>query len=189
MKSSFAGKLIAPLFGLVFLVSGLAAGYFSFGKMTIEYLSSSDWVLVPAQIESVELKINSGESTTYRVEATYGYDYEGQSYRSDKVSLSSGSDNVGTYWQDLNRELQTKQSNNTAQVWVDPDNPSNSLLDRTFRWAQVAFGSLFLLMFGGFGSVAVWYSLKKRKTDNEQLELNRVNGISSNQKSGFWFIF
>ena len=180
---------MASLFGLAFLFGGLAAGYFSFGHMTIQYISTKDWVLVPAQIASVDLKVNSGESTTYRVEANYRYNYQGESYNSDNVSLSSGSDNVGTYWQDLDRKLRTDQTNNSAQAWVNPNNPAESVLDRTFRWAQVAFGVLFLLMFGGFGLGMSWLALRKTKTEAEQLELARADGISSNQKFGFWFLF
>lgn len=124
-----------------------------------------------------------------RLGVSYRYNYQGEFYNSDNVSLSSGSDNVGTYWQDLDRKLRTDQTNNSAQAWVNPNNPSQSVLDRTFRWAQVAFGALFLLMFGGFGLGMSWFALRKTKTEAEQLDLARVDGISSNQKFGFWFLF
>ena len=181
-------KLIGLLFGTVFLLSGIAAAYLTFGLMTYQYLTSDDWQTVPAKILSSELVVNSGDSTTYLVEATYTYVYQNQSYQSDKVSFSIASDNIGDYWQDLYRRLETQRSNGGVVALVNPDNPSESVLDRTFRWTQVTFGAMFLVMFSGAGLVIIWLSLKAGKTQQQVIQESAV-GIASHAKNGFWFMF
>ena len=62
---------------------------------------------------------------------------------SETVALSNISDNFGSYWGDLYQKLRKERSRNNVRAWVNPSNPSESFLDRTFRWGNVAFGSLF----------------------------------------------
>lgn len=88
---------LGAVFGLIFVVGGLAAAYGSAGKMIIGYIASSGWAEVPATIHDVKLVRNSGETTTYLVESQYSYIFNGVKYNSDRVSLSSGSDNLGSY--------------------------------------------------------------------------------------------
>ena len=176
------------MFGIIFLVAGIAVAYMTFIKMTSQYLSSEDWQSVPAKILSLDLVVTTGDSTTYRVDATYTYVFQGESYQSNKVSFSTASDNVGNYWQDLHRRLETQRSNGRMFALVNQDNPNESVLDRTFRWAQVAFGGMFLVMFSGAGLAVVWFSMKAGKTQQQVVEESEA-GIASNQKNGFWFMF
>jgi len=187
-KKSDTGRWILFIFGLIFFLVGIGAAYSSFGSMTVKYFSSANWKQVPANISSIELKRNYGESTTYSIKARYFYSYKGNHQSSD-VSLNNSSDNIGDYWQTLYRKLKQDQANDRAHAWVNPNNPNEALLDRTFRWAKVAFGGIFLFMFGGFGFGAMWLSLKATKPVEQERQEARVNGISSNEKTGFWFLF
>ena len=38
-----------------------------------------------------------------------------------------------------------------APVWVNPDAPGESIIDRDIRWGLVGFKSIFLFVFGGVG--------------------------------------
>ena len=185
MKSWFG-----VLFGMIFLIIGLAAGYSSSGGMISGYLFSSNWIEVPATIKKVELvrkrsKGNgkrSSNATIYSVLAEYSYSYKGISYNNDRVSLSCGSDNIGSYWQDLASKLKTWKRENSAVAIINSEAPGQSLLDRTLRWRSVVFGSMFTLIFGGAGGVIVWFSLRGTKTRERCLQLEFENGISSNER-------
>lgn len=181
---SWAGAV----FGLIFLVAGLGAAYVSAGKLIVGYVGSVNWVEVPATIHDVKLVSNHGETTTYTVKSNYSYSFNGVRYDNDRVSLSSGSDNLGRYWQDLERTLRSRQRSNEAFALVDPKNPANALLDRTFRWKSIVFGSIFLILFGGVGGFIAWASLRGTKSDEERLRDEKNDGIESDQKTGSWLI-
>lgn len=187
-KKSSIGNWILFVFGLVFFLVGMGVGYSTIGTMTIKYFSSSNWQPVSANISSLSLKKSHGESTTYKVEAKYSYFYNGDR-QSSNVTFSNTSDNIGDYWQELHKRLKQDRANGTVQAWVNPSNPDEAILDRTFRWAQVAFGSIFIFMFGGFGLGAMWLSMAKAKPREQQRREDRANGISSKEKSGFWILF
>ena len=188
MKSTI-GRWVFFIFGLVFFLTGLGVGYSTIGMMTIKYFSSTDWESVPASISSLELEqFDNDGSSTYRVDASYSYYFQGDR-QNTSVTFTNTADNIGTYWQELFKKLKQDQENDRAIAWVNPNNPSEAVLDRSYRWANVAFGSIFILMFGGFGFGAMWLSLKKVKPLDQERQEARINGISSQQKSGFWFLF
>lgn len=187
-KKTTAGRWILFAFGLLFFLVGIGVGYSTIGTMTIKYYSSKAWQPVPANISSLKLKESRGDSTTYKVEATYSYYYNGDR-KSNNVAFSDTSDNVGSFWQELHKKLKQDQANGRVQAWVNPNNPDEAILDRTFRWAQVAFGSIFIFMFGGFGSGAMWLSMKPVKPTQEKRQEARTIGIRSKEKSAFWILF
>lgn len=181
---------IMAAFGMVFVISGLAAAYFSAGQLVVGYSNSKHWVSVPATILRVELVSHRGsETTTYSINGFYRYQYNGDSFTSTDISLSKGSDNISNYWQELYSELKDKQTNNTATAWINPTKPSQAVLDRTFRWESMIFGAIFLLLFTGIGGVVTWFSLRQSPSREQQLILDKKSGISSNEKrSGLFFV-
>ncbi len=175
-------------FGLIFLIAGLWAAHISAGQIIVGYLSSANWVEVPARIHELKLVRKHEETTTYSIKSNYSYQYQNNTYNSSRVGLSTGSDNLGDYWQQLHRKLKSRQSNNNAIALVNPDDPSEALLDRTFRWEAVIFGSMFLTLFGGFGAFFTWLSLRDSPSREQRLKQELHNGIVSNQKHGSWLL-
>ncbi|MEE9335193.1 MAG: DUF3592 domain-containing protein [Granulosicoccaceae bacterium] len=169
---------LSAIFGLIFLLAGLAAAYGSGGMMILGYFTSANWEEVPATIHTVELVSERGDSTTYSVKSSYSYEYNGRNYNSDRVSLSRGNDNIGRYWQDLARSLRADQSSNEAFALVNPNDPTDSLLDRTLRWKSLVFASVFLLLFGGVGGFIMWASLRSSKSRKERVQGEQKTGIS-----------
>lgn len=140
------------LFAWLFIAAGSLAFYFLTVVPLLSYWQSGQWQSVPATITHLELVSSTSDgSTTYRVDADYNYEFNGQSYRSDNVSLSSGSDNIGDYWQDLYRTLSKQRSYNEVTALVNPDNPHEALLDRTLRAGVLLMGSAFFIIFAGVG--------------------------------------
>jgi len=152
------------LFGLVFIVVGPVAFYFIAGNTIVGYIASANWVEVPAKILNVRLVSDSDDGDdTHTVLSTYTYNFDGVSYQNDRVSLSSGRDSFGQYWQELERTLLADKSGNEAFAIVNPDNPTDAVLDRTLRWQSVLFGLIFLFIFSGDGGFILWSSLFTRR--------------------------
>src|SRR6185369_12802690 len=130
------GNVGLLLFGLTFLGAGLAAGYFFALTDTITAINARSYVPVPAEILNVELKRHHGKnSNTYETKARYRYTVGDNSYTSERVAISSGADNIGDYQQDLYERLNTARLRRTpVTAWVNPNNPSEALLDRDMRW-------------------------------------------------------
>lgn len=124
----------------------------------------SSWPMVDGMVTETTLQKSSGKSSTERVTATYTYTYNGTTYIGDRVSLHTGSDNIGTFHGDTYAQLKlSKERGAPIQVYVNPEHPEQSILFPTIRWGVVGLYSLMGTLFGlvGFGMLyAVWYSKK-----------------------------
>jgi hypothetical protein len=139
------------LFATPFAGVGLFVGYLAF-SMFLGWVEVLDWIEVPARIHAVELIEHVDDSVTYRVEAHYEYSYLGETYQSNRVSLSDSADNVGSFHQDIYQELaRYRESDTTFRCFIDPDDPSESILYRNLRWGLLALMLVFALVFGGVG--------------------------------------
>ncbi|PTN38958.1 DUF3592 domain-containing protein [Desulfonatronum sp. SC1] len=112
------------------------------------------WEAVPGEIISVEFRgggrLGSMHGVTYRTVAEYRYSVDGASHVGDRVGIqpSKYSDSIGDYHQRMYEKLRRAQRSGEVQVWVNPDDPTESVLDREIRWEVVRF-------LGGFGSAFV----------------------------------
>ena len=151
-----------------------------------KYLLSGQWERVPATVLSSELhRHRSDGSSTYSVTARYRYSYQGQTFTSDQVGLYSGSDNVGDYWQQLSSRLdRARASNRALQAWVNPSNPTQAYLDRTFRWSTLIFGLTFGGVFALVGAGVMY--LMRRGRDPQTV--SGTGQYSSREKSGHWLM-
>ena len=158
------GKVFAVLFFGVFAAAGL--GFFGFMAVPMvgDWYSARSWEPVTATLVSHELKVNrSDDSDTYRAQARYHYDYFGQRYTSDRVGFSVGSDNIGSYHEDMNDRLrQVMAAGGQFEIWVNPDNPAESVIDRGLRVGLLFFHLIFLLIFGGIGLGGIYYMFRAK---------------------------
>jgi hypothetical protein len=165
-KSSAGGKLFLTLFALPFAAVGAVMFYLAINSI-IQSQRAAEWEVVPCTIISVDLETSTGsDSTTYKCVAEYTYEFNGRKMSSDRVSFSSGSDNIGSYQSDCSRSLRMSKKNNTAVCYVNPEDPSEVVLFRDVRRSMVAFKMLFALVFGGVGFGLIIFSvfgLNKRK--------------------------
>ena len=154
-QGSRAGRWVVMLFGLVFL--GVGAGFLLFGVVPNlwDAVRMRDWTPVPAEVVKLDLKSNrSDDSTTWKVTARFRYVYAGRGYTGDRVGIAdAGSDNIGRWQQDTWSRLKGSEH---VTLWVNPDNPSESVFDRDLRWVLLGFKLIFVVVFGGFGAVVLW---------------------------------
>lgn len=181
------------LFGLPFLVAGIVISALYFNGYR-KWLISQSWLETPCWIETTELITTRGQkSTSYKTTATYRYDFGGQTYRGDSVSLYFGSDNIGSFHQDAYREL-SKYSETVPgkrndpkgrpamkrqtqpgpfRCYVNPYRPSESVIYRTLRWPLQAFMAIFALIFPAIGAGLVLGGVLSRKHSRKEHRLQQ----------------
>jgi len=174
-KPNNSGAGCITLFGAVFLFFGLMAGFMGL-KPVIKGLSASDWQVTTATVLEANLETHRNDgSTTYSATGKFQYEWKGQTYISEQINFSRGSDNIGSYQQDLvNKLLNAKERNDNINIWVNPNNPSEAVFDKETRWGMVAFTSLFFVLFGGVGAsiiAAGHLATKVAKRENERMQL------------------
>lgn len=174
-RGNKAGAGCLTVFGGIFFIVGV--GIFLFGLASIySSLQANDWQPVDATITRVEQVISRGDdSTTYGVNGAFQYQYEGQTYISSQLNFYTGTDNIGSYQQDFYYRLKmAKENNRTVTAYVNPDNPSEAVIDKDIRWGMLGFHSIFLIVFGGIGlgiMLAGRFAKKKLVKQNELQQL------------------
>lgn len=142
-------RIGAGIGGLAMLLifGGISAGAFWVMGRTIQNgLQAQEWVKVRADVRNV----SEGS-------VTYAYDWQGKKYVGDRIGtfVLGGSSSIDD-WEDRIDALVTTAQNDRKPItiFVNPANPSESLMDREIRWALLL---AFCLPFGvGFGAGAAF---------------------------------
>ncbi|HEY7884375.1 MAG TPA: DUF3592 domain-containing protein, partial [Cellvibrionaceae bacterium] len=119
------------------------------------------WQQGQAQITSAGVKVNRGDdATTYKAFATYRYSFAGGQYTGSRVAIDSSADNIGDFQQQLGHQLERAQrEGRTVNVYINPDDPAQAVLNRELRWELLVFKMVFVLVFGGIGLGILLYAL------------------------------
>ena len=146
------GKLLLFLFALPFFGVGVWMGY-TISSNIIDSWQMKSWAQVDAKLHRAGYERHSGDdSDTYEAYAEYTYSYGGQYYTNDRVAIARGADNIGDYQTDLGQRLSGALSRGEdILVYVNPDYPAESIVDRSLRWGLLGFKSIFFFVFGGAG--------------------------------------
>jgi Protein of unknown function (DUF3592) len=161
------GRLFLALFGLPFFGVGVWMAW-SIGSTLYDAAQMQHWVPVRARLLEAGYHTHSGDdSDTYEAYARYSYTYRDRGWSGKRVTLGSGADNIGDYQQDTGRRLANAQSRGEAiTVYVDPQNPGRSIIDRDVRWGMIGFKAIFVIVFGGVGAgLLIWSWRAPRPAD------------------------
>ncbi len=193
------GKVFLFLFALPFFGVGVWM-LFAIGGNMMESWQMRSWEPVQAHLNNAGYETLAGDdSSTYEAFASYTYRYRGQEYTNDRVAIAAGADNIGDYQTDLGRRLSTAWSRgDQIRVYVNPENPNDSIIDRDLRWGLIGFKGIFLFVFGGIGLGLIIRELRARRpadtTDAiyqaQPWLLNdnwKTSAIRSNSKSSMYF--
>lgn len=156
------------LFALPFAGVGIGFLTVSVIPTLYEWQTMQRWVATPATLDAADLKVSRGsDSTTYRAIAKYHYQFNQQTYHGDRVGIHSGSDNIGSWQQDKAHALESALSKQRdITVYVNPNNPAQSIIYPELRTGMVGFKFVFALVFGGVGIgliFAAFYGRNKEK--------------------------
>lgn len=192
------GKIVVTLFALPFFAVGVWM-LWSVSSSFHDAWRMQDWVPVDARLVRGGYETHSGDdSDTYVAYAKYSYTFEGQRFVGERVSLSDGGDNIGDYQVNMGRRLQrTVASGGDIVIYVDPDEPDASIIDRNLRWGLIGFKSIFLFVFGGVGLgllIFVWRAAPEKDPDRPEYKespwlLNdawQTASIRSSSKTAMW---
>ena len=201
MKESLKGRLFLLLFGLPFAGVGLGFLFLSAIPSLYEWQQMKSWPQVQARLLYAELTINRGDSSnTYNAVAHYSYRYHMADYTSDRVAIMGGSDNIGSFHQDLAAELKYALNNQlTVPAWVNPNDPSDAVLNRDMRWNLLGFKMIFVLIFGGIGIGLMIFAFKAKTGSTDHPESNTKpwlgqqewasNQVTCKAKNSVWFMW
>ena len=131
------------------------------------------WIATNALVESAELEHHDGDdTTTYQVHGRYSYKYQGEEYSSERISIHRGSDNIGSFHEDVAALLQKHQrQGEPVTCYVDPADPASAILYRNPRFELIAFQNLFVLLFGGVGFAMISAAVAARPMLKREQEL------------------
>lgn len=169
--------------GAFLVLAGFLGAYITAGHMVIGYMASYDWVEVPVDLRRIELvrhRDSVSGRTTRKLEGAYVYQFDGTEYRSDRMSLVYGSDDIGSYWPDLYHKIVALYKVNEVVAYVNPENAAEAVLDRTLRIFHIIIGLLFLIVFCGFGIAFLSSSLRVGKKQADDISRFKRRGMSSN---------
>lgn len=160
MNSKFAEICLYLLFAvLCSAVSGWAT--WTLGTMIADATGAQAWTVVPATVEQVR---RGEERRSVRAIARYRYRVDGRDHTSTRLGIARANiaDNVGDWQERMFSNLQAAHDGNqTINVFVNPRDPSESVVDRDLRWPLMVFLLPFILVFGGV-AVAMLFAIRDR---------------------------
>ena len=153
------GKRAGVLFGLVFVVVGLAGSYWLLVRPLMKTWQAKSWAETPCAIISAEVGSHSDEDgTTYSIDIAYGYDFSGRTFRADRYDFIGGSSS-GRRGKQAVVDRYKKAAN--PMCFVNPKKPSEAVLQRELT-VKNAIG-LFPLIFVVAGAAVIIGVLKQKK--------------------------
>ncbi|MBT8078761.1 MAG: DUF3592 domain-containing protein [Gammaproteobacteria bacterium] len=163
------GKIFLLLFALPFFGVGAWMAW-SIGSSFADYVQMKSWQPVEANLQSAGYETHSGDdSNTYEAYASYSYVVQGRTYHNDRVGISGGADNIGDYQTNTGNRLSAAMRNGgLVTVYVNPEDPQDSIIDRSLRWGLLGFKSIFMLVFGGVGLGLILWTLFGAKSSPAQ---------------------
>jgi hypothetical protein len=141
-KSRYA---VAALFTL-FAVIGGALLYPLGIKPIAKTIAAESWVVTPCQVLRAEVRSHdSDDGTTYSVYILYQYEFQGQTYKSDRYEFIGGS---SSGYQGKARVVEQYRAAANPVCYVNPDDPFEAVLKRGFhaKLLLVLFPLIFLLI-------------------------------------------
>lgn len=124
-----AGCIVA--FASIFVLAGLAIVLFLGVLPALRVVRAGGWVETPCRIvhSEVDSQTDSEGGTSYRVDIRYTYTFEGVSHESDRYDFAVG------YTSGIDAKNAAVRANPVGSerlCYVDPAEPSEAVMDRTF---------------------------------------------------------
>ncbi len=177
-----SGKRFLTGFFLFFFLAGAGVGYFLIFPAVMEYVDSDNWIETACTIQSSRVQHHDGsESTTYSVDIVYEYVFNGQAFRSSRYKFIGGS---SSGYEGKAAVVRQYQPGKSAVCYVNPENPSEAVLNRQF--GAEAFLALIPILFMIVGAAGTVHSLRKsQKTSGFTNLAGKTIGTDTRQHSPF----
>ena len=172
IQKNTKNPIAAVLFGLPFASIGVGALGMVLWSIAM-WDSMQSWQEVPAYIQKTGLSAHRAKSArtkskTDTVKAQYTYQWKGEPYIGERVAiLSNIRDNIGSFNKRIHKEMEGYRTRNEAfRCYVNPKDPTQSVLYRNLRLELLGFFLFLALTFGGMGFSFVFFAFytPQRKT-------------------------
>ena len=158
-KSKQMGKKGQLVFGAVFVLVGAGVSYWLLIHPLIKTYQAKSWVETPCRIISAQVGSHSSDDgTTYSIDITYQYQFNGATYTADRYDFIGGSSSGHQGKQEV--VTRYKQMPNPV-CFVNPQKPTEAVLMRKLTLKN-AIG-LFPLIFVAAGLFVMINALKQKK--------------------------
>ena len=147
MKDKLGAAAACLLFAVCFGAVGVFASW-AIGVTVYDGYRAKEWVRVKADVRNWSNN-----------DVDYTYTIGGREYRGSRLGAMpfGGSSDVDSWDGDIHDYLSSAVTEKKPiTVFVNPDNPAESMVDRTIRWKLLVFFLPFSLAFGGVGVGAMW---------------------------------
>jgi hypothetical protein len=180
MNKTGLGTGCLVLFGLPFLLIGVGIGAWGVRSWLL-YAQSGSWTQVAATVRAVEfVEQPDTHGSTYSVEVTYEYEYEGKTYTGHRVGILGGRSSSYETNQRRYKELDAARRNGkTVVAWVNPSSPDQAVLYRqreTWLLIMIPFG----LSFAGAGALVIGLAIRAN------LRRRKLANIAANDFNRLW---
>ena len=151
-------QLVVALVALMLLGASLGLLVFSVGPTVYDWARMRQWQPVSAQVESARLhkgRMARG-APYYAAVVRYRYQSDGKPYAGTRAAVDDTGDSSRSFHQEIVDRLQSAQrAGATVQVWVNPQKPAESVVDRSLRVAPLAWNLLIAAFAGGAGLIVL----------------------------------
>ncbi len=148
-------------FGLLFILSGLAVGWFFAVRPVLRATLSLNWEPVPCEILSSRLdEKRDSDGSTYRVEIHYRYVYQGRRYVGERYDFGTGYTNIGVG--SMRDAVRSYRPGSQQTCRVDPARPDEAVLSLRPP-PGIWLGLLFGLLFPAAGAGVIWSGYRARR--------------------------
>ena len=155
-----SSKIPAVIILSVLLIGGFAGIYFWTVKSYMTFRDSKNWIETPCVIISSKVGVHRGDdSTTFSVDITFEYEFEGSKYTSSRYNLAPAGSSTGY---ESKKEVVKKYPPGMETIcFVNPKNPSQAVLNRDFTPAMLLTLIPFIPSLIGAGGLTIIRSSKK----------------------------
>lgn len=174
MTEKVKSLVFSLAFVLVFGSVGLFAGYVIFNSISLG-MRAQDWILVKADIT------NYGQGNI-----TYRYKLGEQEYTGRRAGtfLLGGVENITDVMYD--RVQQAYADKKPLTIYVNPDNPSESVIDRNVNYKGLLLFLPFMLGFGGVALGALIIGIRDLLPESEARRRQKAKGEAMNGLVALW---
>ena len=124
-RASISSRIIAFLFSGIFFLAGFGMFYVMTIRPLVNYYESRNWQETSATIIDSKLEWD-GDSA--KIDISYKYRTGGRNYTGDRYGWTNSGQNFGI--EGKRKVTRRFQSQMPVVIWIDPDDPSQSIIDR-----------------------------------------------------------
>lgn len=152
-NGSVLGNAVFVMVAIAFLFGAIPMTKMAFGPI-VSSIQAQSWEETDATVLSSF--VNVPHRRQYRLETQYTYEWEGTVYSGERVFFDEMVGVRKGYYNEVNRELlRHKPDDNPIRIWLDPENPDQSVIYRDVRWDKFFGNMIFFLIWAAitFGLV------------------------------------